>query len=128
MSTSRKLLLFLHRPGFEALYSTAALAMTAGSCGGQAIVAPIYGGLLTLCGKLPYADDPAAVRSVALGLPDPRHMLGEGRRACGVKIVTTELAIRLAGLEPDFVRSYVDAITGLATLWQESEGAQVLYI
>jgi hypothetical protein len=128
MGSPRKLLLFLHRPGFEPLYQAASLAMTAGSCGGQAIVAPFFGGLLTLCGKLPYFDDPAAVRSVSLGLPDPRHMLGDGRHACGVKIVTTEPAIRLAGLDPDFVRPYVDEITGLATLWKQSEGAQVLYL
>jgi len=125
---SRKLLLFLHRPGYEALYQAASLAMTVGSCGGQAVVAPFFGGLLTLCGKLAYADDPAALRSVELGLPDPRHMLGEGRHACGVKIVTTEPAIRLAGLELDFVRPYVDEITGLATLWKQAEGAQVLYL
>ena len=128
MESSRKILLFLHRPGFEPIYQAASIAMTVGSCGGEAIVAPFFGGLLTLCGKLPYFDDPAAVRSVALGLPDPRHMLGEGRHTCGVKIVTTEPAIRLAGLDDGLVRQYVDEITGLAKLWKQAEGAQVLYL
>jgi hypothetical protein len=128
MDPARKLLIFLHRPGFEALYQAASISMTVGSCRGEAIVAPFFGGLLTLCGKLPYSEDPAAVRSVALGLPDPRHMLGDGRHTCNVKIITTEPAIRLAGLAPDFVRQYVDEITGLATLWKKAEGAQIIYL
>jgi peroxiredoxin family protein len=128
MNAPRRLFILLHREGFEALYQAASLALTVGSMGDEVTVMAFFGGLLTLCGKLPHTDDPAAVRSVSLGLPDPRHMLGEGRHAAGVRIVTCETAIRLAGLDLDTVRPYVDEIIGLATLWKRSEGAQILYI
>jgi peroxiredoxin family protein len=122
------LLIVLHRAGFEPLYQAASLALTAGSTGGDVTVAPFFSGLLTLVGKLPYNDDPAAVRAVGLGLPDPRHMLGEGRKAAGVRVVACDTAVRLAGLDPDVVRPYVDEILGLATLWKDAAGAQIVYI
>ncbi len=128
MNPARRLFILVHRQGFEALYQAASLALTAGSMGDEVTVMAFFGGLLTLCGKLPYSDDPAAVRSVSLGLPDPRHMLGDGRHTTGVRIVTCETAIRLAGLDLDTVRPYVDEIIGLATFWKRAEGAQLLYI
>jgi peroxiredoxin family protein len=128
MGPPRKLLICLHRPGFEPLYQAASLALTAGSMGSEVTVAPFFSGLLTLVGKLPYNDDPAAVRAVGLCLPDPRHMLGEGRKAAGVRLVVCDTAIRLAGLDADTVRPYVDEILGLATLWKNAEGAQIIYI
>ena len=128
MNPARRLFILVHRQGFEALYQAASLALTAGAMGDEVTVVVFFGALLTLCGKLPYADDPAAVRSVALGLPDPRHMLGDGRHTAGVRMVTSETAVRLAGLDLDTVRPYVDEIVGLATLWKRAEGAQLLYI
>lgn len=128
MTPPRRLYILLHRPGFEAVYQAASLAMTAGAIGDDVTVVPFFGGLLTLCGKLPYGDDPAAVRSQTLGLPDPRHMLCEGRQGAGVRLCTSETAVRLAGLDLEFVRPYVDEIVGLATLWKRAEGAQLLYI
>jgi peroxiredoxin family protein len=128
MNPPRRLYILLHRQGFEALYQAASLALTAGSMGDEVLIMAFFGGLLTLCGKLPYNDDPAAVRSVSLGLPDPRHMLGDGRHNTGVRIATCETAIRLAGLDVDTVRPYVDEIMGLATLWKRAEGAHLLYI
>jgi peroxiredoxin family protein len=128
MNPARRLFILLHRQGFEALYQAASLALTAGAMGDEVTVVAFFGGLLTLCGKLPYADDPAAVRSVSLGLPDHRHMLGDGRHTAGVRIVTSETAVRLAGLDLDTVRPYVDEIIGLATFWKRAEGAQILYI
>ena len=41
---------------------------------------------------------------------------------------TCETAIRLAGLDLDTVRPYVDEVIGLATFWKRAEGAQLLYI
>jgi peroxiredoxin family protein len=128
MGPPRKLLICLHRGGFEPLYQAASLALTAGSTGGEVTVAPFFSGLLTLVGKIPYNDDPAAVRAVGLGLPDPRHMLGEGRTASGIRVVACDTAVRLAGLDSDAVSPYVDAIIGLATLWKNAEGAQIIYI
>jgi peroxiredoxin family protein len=128
MTPARRLFILLHRQGFEALYQAASLAMTVGAMGDEVTVMAFFGGLLTLCGKLPYADDPAAVRSVSLGLPDPRHMLGDGRHTAGVRVVTCETAVRLAGLDLDTVRPYVDEVIGLATFWKRAEGAQLIYI
>jgi peroxiredoxin family protein len=128
MSNARKLLILLHSPGFERLYQAASIALTAGSMGDQVTVAPFFGGLLMIAGRLPYADDPAAIRSHALGLPDPRHMLCDGRKAAGVRMVVCDTAVRLAGLDVDVVRPLVDEILGLATLWRQAEGAQILYI
>ncbi len=124
----RRFLIALHRPGFEALYQAASLAFTAGSTGDEPTVVPFFGGLLTYAGKVPYADDPSAIRSRALGLPDPRHMLSEGRRAAGVRLVVCDTAIRLAGLEIDQLRPIVDEVIGLAALWKQAEGAQIVYI
>lgn len=124
----RKLLILLHRPGFEAIYQAASIAFTAGAMGDQVTVAPFFGGLLTLVGRIPYGEDPAAVRAQTLSLPDPRHMLGDGRKVAGVRLVVCDTAVRLAGLDVDAVRPYVDEILGLATLWRQAEGAQVIYI
>jgi peroxiredoxin family protein len=128
MQSARKLLILLHSPGFERLYQAASIALTAGSMGDQVTVAPFFGGLLTMAGRLPYSDDPVAVRSQALGLPDPRHMLCDGRKAAGVRMVACDTAIRLAGLDIDVVRPLFDEILGLATLWRQAEGAQILYL
>jgi peroxiredoxin family protein len=125
---SRKLVILLQRSGFEAIYQAASIALTAGSMGDDVTVAPFFGGLLTLVGKLPYGDEAAAVRSHALSLPDPRHMLCEGRKAAGVRMVVCDTAVRLAGLDIDAVRSYFDEVLGLATLWRQADGAQILYI
>jgi peroxiredoxin family protein len=128
MAASRKLVILLERAGFEAIYQAASIALTAGAMGDDVTVAPFFGGLLTLVGQLPYAEEAAAQRSRALGLPDPRHMLGEGRKAAGVRLVVCDTAVRLAGLEAAVVRPYVDEILGLATLWRQAEGAQIIYI
>jgi peroxiredoxin family protein len=125
---ARKLVILLHRPGFEAIYQAASLAFTAGAMGDSVTVAPFFGGLLTLVGRIPYGEDPAAVRAQSLCLPDPRHMLGDGRKVAGVRLVVCDTAVRLAGLDIDAVRPYVDEVIGLATLWRQAEGAQVLYI
>ncbi|MHB1846233.1 MAG: hypothetical protein ACYCWW_15530, partial [Deltaproteobacteria bacterium] len=124
----RRLVILLQRPGFEALYQAASLSFTAGSIGDEATVAPFFGGLLTLLGRIPYSEEAAAVRAHALGLPDPRHMLSEGRAAAGVRLVACDTAIRLAGLELDHVRPLVDEVIGLAALWRRAEGAQIVYI
>ncbi len=126
MAAERQLFVLLQQPGFEPLATAAHLAITIGSCGGKVTLFVLFGALQTLCGKRSYADEPSAQRSQALGLPDPRHMLGEGRKAIGVRIVTTEPGLKLAGLEPDQVRPYVDEITGLSTIWKQAEGAQLL--
>ncbi len=128
MPSSRKLVILLQRSGFEAIYQAASIALTAGSMGDEVTVAPFFGGLLTLVGKTSYADEAAAVRSRSLGLPDPRHMLGESRKAAGVRLVVCDTAVRLAGLELEAVQPYVDEVLGLATLWRQAEGAQLLYI
>ncbi len=128
MPPPRKLLIPLHRPGFEAIYQAASLAFTAGAMGDQVTVAPFFGGLQTLVGRVAYGEDPAAIRAQTLSLPDPRHMLGDGRKVAGVRMVACDTAIRLAGLELDAVRPYVDEIIGLASLWRQADGAQMLYI
>ncbi len=128
MPEQRHLLILLHRPGFEAIHQAASIALTAGSCGDHVTVAPFYGGLLTLLGKLSYDDEPAAVRARAFSLPDPRHMLREGRHAAGVRLVACESAIRLAGLAVEDVRPIFDEILGFAGLWRGCTGAQILYI
>jgi peroxiredoxin family protein len=129
MSASpRKVLICLDRAGFEPIYQVASFALTAGSTGDDVTVAAFFSGLLTLVGKIPYNDDPAAVRAVGLGLPDPRHMLGEGRKAAGVRVVACDTAVRLAGLDNTAVLPYVDEIIGLATLWKRAEGAQIIYV
>lgn len=128
MGSPRKLVILLQRAGFEAIYQAASIALTAGAMGDEVTVAPFFGGLLTLVGQLPYSEETAAQRSRAIGLPDPRHMLGDGRKTAGVRLVVCDTAVRLAGLEAETVRPYVDEILGLATLWRQAEGAQVLYI
>ncbi len=124
----RKVLICLDRAGFQAIYQVASFALTAGSMGDDVTVAVFFDGLLTLIGKIPYNDDPAAVRAVGLGLPDPRHMLGEGRKAAGVRVVACDTAVRLAGLDSQVVLPYVDEIVGLATLWKRAEGGQIIYV
>ena len=128
MAPPRKLLILLHRPGFEAIYQAASISFTAGSIGDAVTVAPFFGGLLTLAGKLPYAEESSAVRARALGLPDPRHMLCEGRKAAGVRLVVCDTALRLAGLDEAQLCPFVDEVVGLAALWRESDGAQIIYI
>jgi hypothetical protein len=43
-------------------------------------------------------------------------------------MVACDTAVRLAGLDIDVVRPLFDEILGLATLWRQADGAQIIYL
>jgi peroxiredoxin family protein len=122
----RPAVIFLSSPSWEARYQAATLAVTAAALGDAVTVALAFEPLrLWVAGRF---DEGAPPTAAAARVAPLRATLDEARRALGLRVVACETLVRLAGLDPGEVRSVLDEVTTLPSLWRLARAGQALAI
>jgi peroxiredoxin family protein len=122
---SGRLVILLHRASWEERYQAVTLAVTAAAMGDAVTVALFFEPLrLWVEGRFDEGTPPEAGAARVAPL---RESLDEARRELGLEVVACDTAIRLAGLDPHAVRSVLDGIVTLPSLWSIArEGRQIV--
>lgn len=71
-------------------------------------------------------DDGAPPEAAAARVGSLVAMLEEGRRDLGVEVVACDTELRLAGIDPDAARPFLDAIRSLPEQWRSAAEGHVL--
>lgn len=67
-------------------------------------------------------------RAAKLGLPNPRQLIEEARAFGGVRVLTCDTEIRLAGMTAGDVESQVDEVVSLPGFWKETAGSRTVCV
>lgn len=118
------LVVFVHGAAWEARYQATTLAVTAAALGDPVTVALFFGPLrLWAEGRFDEGAPPEA-RTARVG--SLRDALEEARRELGLRVVSCDTAIRLAGLDPDRIRPLLDDVATLTGLWRTAQGGRAV--
>jgi hypothetical protein len=71
-------------------------------------------------------DDGAPPEAAAAWVGSLVAMLEEGRRDLGVEVVACDTELRLAGIDPDAARPFLDAIRSLPDQWRSAAEGHIL--
>jgi peroxiredoxin family protein len=122
---SARVVLFLHRGGWEDRYQAVTLAVTAAALGDEVTLALHFEPLrLWVEGRF---DEGAPPEAAGARVGSLAEALDEARRELGLEVVACDTAVRLAGLAPERAASRLDAITTLPSLWKAArEGRSIV--
>jgi len=121
---ARPLVVFLHHGAWADRYQAVTLAVTAAAFGEPVTLALSFEPLrLWTEGRF---DEGAPPEAAAARVASLRDMLEEARRELGLRVVACDTAVRLAGLEPDRIRSLLDGIETLPSLWRTARDGRAL--
>jgi peroxiredoxin family protein len=118
------LLLLLDGARWEDRYQAVTLAVTAAAFGDPVTVA-LFFAPLRLWAEDRF-DEGAPAEAAPARVAGLRQVLEEARRDLGVRVVACDTAVRLAGLEPDAVRSALDGVESLPALYRGARGGRIL--
>jgi len=123
-SAGEPVVLFVHRWGWQDRYQATTLAVTAAALGDAVTVALFFEPLrLWVSGRF---DDGAPLEAAAARVAGLRESVEEARRELGLRVVACDTAVRLAGLDPEAIRSQIDAIATLPSLWRAAQEGRAL--
>ena len=121
---TRSLVIFLSGAGWPARYQAVMLGVTAASLGDAVTMVLAFEPLRAFVeGRVEEGAPPTT--SGARG-PPLEPTLGEARRELGLRVVACETAVRLAGLEPEAVRTRLDGLEPLPSLWRLAQQGRAL--
>ncbi len=122
--TGGPLVVFLQRGGWEERYQAVTLGVTAAAFGERVTLALFFAPLrLWVEGRF---DEGAPQTAGAARVAALRETLDEARRELGLRVVASDTAIRLAGLEPDAIRAALDGVETLPALWRAAASGRAL--
>jgi peroxiredoxin family protein len=118
------LVVFLHRPDWDARYQAATLSVTAAALGQPVHLALFFEPLrLWVEGRF---DEGARESARAARVAPLTATLDEARRDLGLRLVACETAVRLVGIAPDRAAAMLDGIVSLPFLWRLAKEGQAL--
>lgn len=121
---SRPLVIFLGGSGWPCRYQAVMVGVTAASLGDPVTLALSFEPLLDFVeGRFDDGSPPSAAEA---RVPSLLATLDEARRELGLRVVACETAVRLAGLEPELVRAFLDALEPLPSLWRLAQQGRAL--
>jgi peroxiredoxin family protein len=71
-------------------------------------------------------DDGAPAEAEGARVGSLASLLEEGRRDLGVEVVACDTELRLAGIDPDAARPFLDAIRSLPDQWRSAAEGHIL--
>ncbi len=120
------LVLFVQRGSWADRYQAVTLAVTAAALGDRVVVALFFDALrLWVQGRFDEGAPPDAAEARVAGLAG---MLSEARRELELEVVACDTAVRLAGLDPEAVRTSLDRIASLPSLWKEAREGRLVVV
>lgn len=120
------LVLFVQRGTWADRYQAVTLAITAAALGDRVVVALFFDALrLWVQGRFDEGAPPEAAEARVAGLAE---MLSEARRELELEVVACDTAARLAGLDPEAVRTSLDRIASLPSLWKEAREGRLVVV
>ena len=120
------LVLFVQRGTWADRYQAVTLAITAAALGDRVVVALFFDALrLWVQGRFDEGAPPEAAEARVAGLAE---MLSEARRELELEVVACDTAVRLAGLDPEAVRTSLDRIASLPSLWKEAREGRLVVV
>ena len=136
---ARPLVIFAHSDGFDRLYQTASIALTAAVSGRQVAVVLFFWALRAVVkGKTdefvfaPASGETAreAAKKIPTGNnPPPSEMLLMARETGRMRLYACSASMQYMGLELEETAKAVDEVVGLSTILRLSqEGAETIYI
>ena len=117
-------LILLGGAGWDARRRAASVALTAAAFGHPVSVA-LSGDPLRAWVEGRF-DEGAPAGAAAALVGSLREMLEEGRRDLGVEVVACGTELALAGLDPEVVRPFLDAVRSLPDQWRAAGQGHVL--
>jgi peroxiredoxin family protein len=120
----RPLVIFLSGPGWPERYQAVMLGVTAASLGDEVTMALAFEPLRAFVSGRFEEGAPSTVREARV--PPLAVTLEEARRELGLRVVACETAVRLAGLDPEAVRTMLDGLEPLPTLWRLAQRGRAL--
>ncbi len=121
---ARTLVIFLRSADWEARYQATTLAVIAAALGDEVHLALFFGALRAWVEDR--FDEGAPPEATSARVGSLRRTLEEARRDLGVRVVTCDTAVRLAGLEPVQATGALDGIASLPELWRLAQSGQTL--
>lgn len=121
---TRPLVIFLSGRGWPERYQAVMLGVTAASLGDAVTVVLAFEPLRAFVeGRF---EEGAPATAAEARVPPLAATLEEARRELGLRVVACETAVRLAGLEPEAVRTKLDALEPLPSLWRLAQQGRAL--
>ena len=120
----RSLVIFLSGPGWPERYQAVMLGVTAASLGEPVTLVLAFEPLRAFVGGRFEEGAPDTVHEARV--PPLAATLEEARRELGLRVVACETAVRLAGLDPETVRTRLDGLEPLPSLWRLAQQGRAL--